>query len=80
MFYLFVLRVLFLYFSAECVFSNLLWVVSLPLYELHVCELLNPRLHGECLNLLQDQKVRSDYLFISWRSSTVFKGSADVNN
>lgn len=41
-FCLFVLCVLFLYFQAEYVFSNLLWVVILPLHELGVCELLNP--------------------------------------
>lgn len=33
---------LFLYLVAEYVFSNLLWVVFLPLHELCVCELLNP--------------------------------------
>lgn len=42
-------------------FSNLLWVVFLPLHELSVCELLNPVYGVSCLNLLQ---IRESYLII----------------
>ena len=56
-----VLFVLFLNFSAEYVFSNLWWLVLLPLCEPCVCELLNPRLEGERLNCLQ---ITKSYLII----------------